>query len=210
MIPEPTARPKMPPPRTLQLGPAWRLVELNLNLPNAISLARLASVPLAIWLVLGGSYAAAFWVFVGAGLSDGVDGYIAKRFDRRTPLGAILDPVADKALLTSLFVTLFLTGHLPGWLVALVVLRDGLIVLGYLALRASVKPHRLDPLFISKTNTLIQIALIGFVLARLAVGAQAGWAEVLLIAAAAITTVFSGFSYLARLGRIILGPAGTP
>ena len=210
MVPEPTARPKMPPPRTLHSGPALRLLELNLNLPNAITLARLVSVPLAIWLLLSGRYAAAFWVFIGAGLSDAVDGYIAKRFDRRTPLGAVLDPVADKALLTGLYVTLFVTGNLPGWLVSLVVLRDALIVIGYGALRASVGPHRLGPLFISKINTLIQIALVGFVLGRLGVGAQAGWAEALLIAAAAVTTVFSGFSYLVRWRRIILGSERIP
>jgi cardiolipin synthase (CMP-forming) len=210
MVPEPTARPKMPPSRALQLGPALRLIELNLNLPNAITLARLASVPLVIGLVFGGHYAAAFWVFIGAGLSDAADGYIAKRFDRRTPLGAVLDPVADKALLTGLYITLLLTGHLPGWLVSLVVLRDALIILGYVALRESVRPHRLGPLFISKINTLIQIALVGFVLARLGVGAQAGWAEALLIAATAITTVLSGFSYLVRWRRIILGPERIP
>src|SRR3954467_13950722 len=136
MVPEPTARPKLP-PRTLLSGPVLRLLELNLNLPNVITLARLASVPLAIWLVLGDRYAAAFWVFIGAGLSDAADGYIAKRFDRRTSLGAVLDPAADKALLTGLHVILFMTGHLPGWLVSLVVLRDALIVLGYVALRAN-------------------------------------------------------------------------
>ena len=209
MVPEPTARPKLP-PRTVFPGPVLRLLELNLNLPNTITLARLALVPLAIWLVLGERYAAAFWVFIGAGLSDAMDGYIAKRFDRRTPLGAVLDPVADKALLTGLYVTLFVTGHLPGWLVLLVVLRDASIVLGYIALRASVGPHRLGPLFISKINTLIQIALVGFVLARLGVGAQAGWVEALLIAAAAITTVLSGLSYLLRWGRIIFGMDRTP
>jgi cardiolipin synthase len=210
MVPEPTARPKLPPLRMLHAGQALRLIELNLNLPNAITLARLAAVPLVIGLVLGGRYAAAFWVFIGAGLSDAVDGYIAKRFDRRTTLGAVLDPVADKALLTGLYVTLFLTGHLPGWLVSLVVLRDVFIVLGYVALRARIKRHRLGPLFISKINTLVQIALVGFVLARLGVGAQAGWAEALLIAATAITTVCSGFSYLVRWRRIILGSERLP
>ena len=210
MVPEPTARPKLPSPRTVYLGPVLRVIEPNLNLPNIITLARLAAVPLAIWLVLGNRYAAAFWVLIAAGLSDAVDGYIAKRFNRRTALGAVLDPVADKALLTGLYVTLFIAGHLPGWLVALVVLRDILIMLGYVALRASVGPHRLGPLFISKINTLIQIALVGFVLARLGVGAPAGWAEMLLIAATAITTVLSGLSYLMRWGRIILGPERTP
>jgi cardiolipin synthase len=210
MVPEPTARPKSSLPRTSHSGQVLRWVEPNLNLPNAITLARLASVPLAIWLVLAGRYAAAFWVFVAAGLSDAVDGYIAKHFDRRTTLGAVLDPAADKALLTGLYVTLFLTGHLPGWLVSLVVLRDALIVLGYAALRASVGPQRLGPLFISKINTLVQIALVGFVLARLGAGAPAGWGEALLTAAAAATTVLSGFSYLARWGRIILGGERVP
>jgi cardiolipin synthase len=204
MVPEPTAPPKLRPPRMFHLGQALRLIELNLNLPNTITLVRLVSVPLAIWLVLDGRYAAAFWVFIAAGLSDAVDGYIAKRFNRRTAFGAVLDPVADKALLTGLYVTLLVTGHLPGWLVSLVVLRDVLIILGYIALRASVGPHRLGPLFISKINTLVQIALVGFVLARLGTGAQPGWVEALLIAAAAITTVLSGLSYLVRWVRIIL------
>ena len=210
MVPEPTARPKPSPLRALHPGLAFRRVERNLNLPNAITLARLVSVPLAIWLVLGGRYAAAFWVFVAAGLSDAADGYIAKHFDRRTPLGAVLDPAADKALLTGLFITLFATGHLPFWLVSLVVLRDALIVLGYVILRTSVGPQHLGPLYISKINTLIQIALVGFVLARLGVGAQPGWGEALLIAAAAITTVLSGLSYLVRWGRLIFAAERTP
>lgn len=210
MVPEPTAPPKSSPLRMLHLGLAFRRVEPNLNVPNAITLARLAAVPLAIWLVLGGCYAAAFWVFIAAGLSDAVDGYIAKHFDRRTSLGAVLDPAADKALLTGLSVTLFMTGHLPGWLVSLIVLRDALIVLGYVVLRASVGPQRLGPLFISKINTLIQIVLVGFVLARLGVGAQPGLGDTLLVAGAAVTTVLSGLSYLVRWGRIIFGAERTP
>ncbi|MGE3782278.1 MAG: CDP-alcohol phosphatidyltransferase family protein [Alphaproteobacteria bacterium] len=209
-MPEPTARPKWPPSRAFHPGQALRLIELNLNLPNAITLARLASVPVVIGLVLGGRYAAAFWVFIGAGVSDAVDGYIAKRFDRRTPVGAVLDPVADKALLTGLYITLLLTGHLPGWLVSLVVLRDVLIVIGYVALRASDRTHRLGPLYVSKINTLVQIALVGFVLARLGIGAQAGWVEALLIAATGITTVFSGLCYLVRWRRIIFGSEPAP
>src|SRR5712691_2051720 len=82
----------------------------------------------------------AFWVFVGAGLSDGLDGYIAKRFDRRTRLGAVLDPAADKALLAGVYVTLGLVGQLPFWLVWLVVLRDVLIVLGFFLIHATAVP----------------------------------------------------------------------
>jgi cardiolipin synthase len=122
----------------------------------------------------------------------------------------VLDPAADKALLTGLFVTLFLAGHLPGWLVSLVVLRDALIVLGYLALRGSVRPHQLGPLYISKINTLVQIALVGFVLARQGLGADAGLETELLVAAAAITTVLSGLSYLLRWGRMHIGSERAP
>ena len=210
MVPEPTPRRELPRPRTLRLALTLRRLDIAVNLPNLITLARLVSVPVAIWLVLGGMYAAAFWIFVAAGLSDAIDGYIAKRFDLRTPLGAVLDPAADKALLTGLYVTLFLAGHLPGWLVSLVVLRDGLIVLGYLALRTRVKPNDLGPLFISKVNTLMQIALVGCVLARLGAGIEAGWETLLLISAAAATTVLSGLSYLVRWGRILVGSGPAP
>ena len=78
-------------------------------------------MPLAIWLIFDERYGAAFWVFIGAGVSDALDGYIAKRFDRRTRLGALLDPTADKALLAGVYVSLWLVGQLPGWLVGLVI-----------------------------------------------------------------------------------------
>ena len=210
MVPEPTPRPELPRSRSPRAALGSCGLDAVANLPNLITLARLASVPVAIWLVLADRYAAAFGVFVAAGLSDAIDGYIAKRFDLRTPLGAMLDPTADKALLTGLYVTLFLTGHLPGWLVSLVVLRDMLIVIGYLGLRARVKESELGPLFISKINTLVQIGLVGFVLARLGAGMEAGWETSLLIAAAAITTVLSGLSYLARWGRMLMGSQRAP
>src|SRR4029077_18278503 len=160
-----------------------------------ITLARLLSVPLAIWLILDERWGTAFWVFIGAGLSDGLDGYIAKRFDRRTPLGAVLDPLADKALLTGVYVPLALVGQLPLWLVALVVLRDTLIVLGFAAIHTTAAPRKIDPLFVSKINTLMQLTLVAFVLAQ-GLGIESEATKTLLIAAAATTTVLSGVSYL--------------
>src|SRR5258706_587399 len=136
------------------------LPRLEFNLPNLITLARLLCVPLAIWLILEARYGVAFWVFVAAGISDALDGYIAKRFDQRTPLGALLDPIADKALLAGVYITLGLADQLPHWLVILVVLRDLLIVGGYLLIQGTAAPQ---PPFISKVNALVQIALIGFV-----------------------------------------------
>src|ERR1700758_664917 len=85
---------------------AMTMSGLGLNLPNLISLARLLLVPLEIWLILVGRYGLAFWILVAAGISDALDGFIAKRFDRRTRLGALLDPVADKAMLVSVYITL--------------------------------------------------------------------------------------------------------
>jgi cardiolipin synthase (CMP-forming) len=194
--------PEMPDGPTVRAIPRQSgLTRLEFNLPNLITLARLLCVPLAIWLILEARYGVAFWVFVAAGISDALDGYIAKRFDQRTPLGALLDPIADKALLAGVYITLGLADQLPHWLVILVVLRDLLIVVGYLLIQGTAAPQ---PLFISKVNTLVQISLIGFVLARLGLGIDEGWLTGLLVDAAAVTTVWSGLSYLVRCVRILV------
>jgi len=176
---------------------------VGLNLPNLISLGRLLLVPLAIWLILGGRYGGAFWVFIVAGVSDALDGFIAKRFDRRTRLGALLDPVADKALLVSVFVTLGLAHQLWTSLVILVVFRDVMIVGGFLMIQAFAVPKQYDPLYISKINTGLQIALVAFVLARLGLGADSGGIDSGLSYAVIATTVLSGLSYLVRWARIL-------
>jgi len=201
MVPEMTPGPELPAPRAIDRRASTRRFELNL--PNLITLARLLSVPLTIWLIFGERYGTAFWVFVGAGLSDALDGYIAKRFDRRTWIGAVLDPAADKAMLSGVYVTLGLVGQLPPWLVALVVLRDFLIILGFFL----AVPKQLDPLYISKVNTLVQITLVGLVLARLGLGIETGPETWLLIGATASTTVLSGVFYLVRWARVLAGSA---
>ena len=178
---------------------------LGLNLPNLITLARLLSVPLTIWLILSEDYAVAFWVFVCAGASDALDGYIAKRFDCRTRLGALLDPIADKALLASVYVGLGLAGLLPNWLVILVVFRDVLIVGGYVLIQTTTTLRNFDPLYISKLNTAAQISLVAFVLARLTFNVADGEITWLLVAVTAVTTVLSGLSYLVRCARAIGG-----
>jgi cardiolipin synthase (CMP-forming) len=176
---------------------------LGLNLPNLITLGRLMLVPLVIWLILDARYGLAFWVFVGAGVSDGLDGFIAKRFDRRTRLGALLDPIADKTLLVSVYVTLGWADDLPLWLVIMVVFRDAMIIGGFLLVQTIAAPKRFDPLYISKLNTLAQIALVCFVLARRGIGADAETLTFLLILAVAATTALSGLSYLVRWARIL-------
>jgi cardiolipin synthase len=179
------------------------------NLPNLITLGRLLSVPVAIWLVLSGALAAAFWLFVAAGLSDAVDGFIAKRFDQRTALGALLDPVADKTLLVSMYVTLGMAQRLPTWLVILVVFRDALIVGGFLLVSALGQPMRWEPLLISKLNTALQIGLVGLVLMGLGFHLDFGLGAVPLYVVAA-TTVISGAGYLVRLTRSAAGTEAGP
>lgn len=176
---------------------------LGLNLPNLITLGRLLLVPFAIWLILGGRFGTAFWVFVIAGISDGLDGWIAKRFDRRTRLGAFLDPIADKALLVSMFVALGLAGEIPNWLVILVVFRDVMIVGGFLLLLAIGVPRHPEPMLVSKLNTLVQITLVAFELARLGLGINAGMATQGLVLLTAATTTLSGLAYLVRWARIL-------
>jgi cardiolipin synthase len=180
------------------------------NLPNLISLARLLCVPVTVWLIVTNEFAAAFWVFVGAGVSDAIDGFIAKRFNARTALGQYIDPLADKALLVSVYITLGFHGALPDWLVILVVFRDLLIVGGALLfLTLTDHPVRMDPLWISKLNTLMQLTLAAAVLGGKGFGiGDHGLMPVLTFGVAA-TTVLSGGAYIRRWLRTAAGVSGT-
>lgn len=172
-----------------------------MNLPNIISLCRLLSVPVAIYLILNGFMQAAFWLFVAAGASDAVDGYLAKRLGQTSALGAYLDPIADKVLLVSVYVTLGQAGHLPSWLVIMVVFRDLIIVGGVVLMHISNDGVRMRPLLVSKVNTAAQIALAVLVLAEVGIGFDTGlWREAMIYLVAA-TTVASGGAYIVSWGR---------
>lgn len=165
------------------------------HLPNLITLARIALVPVLILLLKDQDYAAALIVFVIAGVSDALDGYLAKRLNVQSRLGAILDPAADKLLLVSAYVMLTLLGHIPFWLVLVVVFRDLLIVGGYLLYTSHAGPVTMRPSIISKLNTLMQIALVAVILAQQAAGMA--WLPVeALIYTVLATTVVSGAHYL--------------
>jgi cardiolipin synthase (CMP-forming) len=166
------------------------------HLPNLITLARIALVPVLILLLKDQDYAAGLIVFVIAGASDALDGYLAKRLNVQSRLGAILDPVADKLLLVSAYVMLTVLGHIPFWLVLVVVFRDLLIVGGYMLYTSHAGPVKMRPSILSKLNTLMQIALATLVLAQQAAGLDWPLTIDVLVVAVLITTVVSGAHYL--------------
>ncbi len=172
-----------------------------LTLPNAITLARLCAVPAAVWLVLQHRLDLAFWVFVAAGVSDGLDGWLARVRNARSRLGAALDPVADKALLVSVYVTLAAIGVLPDWLAILVVFRDVLILGGVAMFTVLGQPPRIEPLFVSKANTVLQIALAALALLLSGYGLDGGWLLDAMIWAVALSTIASGAAYVMRAAR---------
>ena len=175
------------------------------TLPNLITLARLCAVPAAIWLMLQHRLDLAFLVFIGAGISDALDGWIARAWNARSQLGAVLDPIADKALLVSVYVTLAAIGVLPDWLAILVVFRDLLIVGGVLVLWAVGLPPRIKPIFISKANTAAQIILAALVLLLAGFGFSTPLLLEVMIWIVAATTFASGAAYVAQAARRTAG-----
>jgi len=172
-----------------------------LTLPNVITFARLCAVPAAVWLMLQHRLDLAFWVFVAAGVSDGIDGWMARAWNMRSRLGAILDPMADKALLVSVYVTLAAIGVLPDWLAILVVFRDLLIVGGVVVLYVLGQPPAIQPILLSKANTLLQITLAAGALLVAGYGLSAGVLLDLLVGLVAASTLASGAAYVSRAVR---------
>ena len=174
------------------------------NLPNAITVARVALAPLVAALILSGKWREALTCFVAAGVSDGLDGRIARKYGIESAFGAMLDPIADKALMMLVTWSLTAMGVLPLWFAALVTARDVAIVIG------AALTHRRDgegtrprirPLFISKANTAAQIVVLGGALAAMAFGWRLDpWLTPTLIAAAALS-VASFVPYVALAAR---------
>ena len=173
----------------------------RLNIPNLISLARLLAVPFAVWLIMRGQLLAAFWIFVLASLSDAVDGYIAKRFNLRTVIGGYLDPIADKALLVSVFITLGFANYLDSWVVILAVFRDALIVCGALLIQFLFQSFTVQPLLSSKINTVFQFLLVTLALGLNGYAIDAGPTIEIMTYIVGATTVWSGMSYLVLWSR---------
>jgi cardiolipin synthase len=176
-----------------------------LSIPNLITLARILLVPVVVWAIASDAMKIAFWLFVAAGLSDAVDGFLAKRFGMATELGAYLDPLADKAMIVSIYVALAIAGAIPIWLVILVVSRDIMIVSAVILSWLVDKPVKLKPLMVSKLNTVVQILLVAVALASRGYGFDAEPFLSLLMAVVAALTLLSIAFYVAGWTRHMNG-----
>lgn len=170
------------------------------HLPNLISAVRIALVAPLLATILCTRYEAALVIAAVAGVSDGVDGWLARRFRWQSRLGSILDPVADKLMLVGCMIALGWLDEVPRWLVVLVVARDLVIALGVLAWHRILHHFEARPSWLSKTTTAVQIA---FVLLVLAVHAF-GWNVRLQVPVwiVAVLTAASGLDYVLRWGRL--------
>ena len=172
-----------------------------MTIPNLITIARLIMVPLIVVMIGQEKWGLAFVLFAAAGVSDAVDGYIARRFNMRSEFGAYLDALADKALLVSIYVTLSVTGVLPGWLAVVVVFRDLMIISAIIVSRLMERPIAIRPMFVSKVNTGVQIAFAVLVLSTQAFALKAPTLYATGMVLVTALTVVSAAAYLARWMR---------
>ena len=167
-----------------------------MSIPNLITLGRILLVPVVVWAIASGEMRLAFLLLLAAGLSDAVDGFLAKRFGMATELGAYLDPLADKAMLVSIYVVLAVVGAIPLWLVILVVSRDIMIVSAVIVSWLFGKPVQMKPLMVSKLNTAAQVAFAALVLGSLGFGFQMSPYDYALMALVTVFTLSSVSLYL--------------
>ena len=179
-------------------GSARQPVFRAAQIPNLICVLRIALVWPIIGALVGGRYVQALILVAVAGFSDGLDGYLAKRYDWRSRIGGFLDPLADKLLLVSTFVTLAWLGLVPVWLTAVVILRDFVIVSGGLVYQAIVAPVQPEPSRVSKFNTGAQLLFLCAVIANQGLGMPPP--AFLLVAGGAVlfTAIVSGMDYVVR------------
>jgi cardiolipin synthase len=172
-----------------------------LNLPNLITTARILAIPLMVWAIVADQLTLAFVLFLLAGVTDAIDGFLAKRFGMASELGAYLDPLADKALIVSIYVTLGIVEAVPRWIVILVVSRDIMIVAAIMLSWVVGRPIAIRPVMVSKLNTAAQILFAGLVLGVLAFDLDIPIVVGGLMALVALLTVLSAGYYVAEWVR---------
>jgi cardiolipin synthase (CMP-forming) len=170
-----------------------------MNIPNLLTLLRIILVPLIVIFLIQGSFVKALIVFIVAGISDALDGFLARVLHQQTILGAYLDPVADKALLASSFITLSVLHIIPGWLTVIVISRDFIILLGISVLSIMSISVQIRPLFVSRVTTALQLITVLMALSGrcLPGGFNGLWMQAIYWLTA-LFTIISGLHYMAR------------
>lgn len=175
---------------------------MNLSwLPNAITGLRILLIPPVLLLILNGDYSLALALFFVAGFSDGLDGFLARRYNWHSRLGSMLDPVADKLLVAGLFITLSVTGDIPIWLTVVVISRDVVIIGGATAYNFLIGPVPGEPTTIGKANTVVTLMYLLLVLCALSTGWPQEAVLTVLGAATFVTVVVSGMDYVLSWSR---------
>lgn len=170
-------------------------------LPNLLTALRILLVAPVVWSLVASRYRTALVLFLLAGATDLLDGYLARRFDWRSRIGSVLDPVADKLLLSVVYGTLAWTGQLPVWLAVIVVARDLVIIAGAVAFQLLVGEVQMDPSVPGKANTAVQLSLVGVVVGGLAGLPFPAWLAHGLVWLVAATALWSGLDYVYTWGR---------
>jgi cardiolipin synthase (CMP-forming) len=169
-----------------------------MTIPNMISVFRLVLVPIVILMILREEWLWAFALCAIAGISDGIDGYIARHFDMCSAFGAAIDPLADKALLVSVYITLAVVGIIPSWLAIVVVSRDIMILMAFVVAWMMAQPLAVKPLYVSKVTTVVQITYAAVLLGALAFTVDLGGFADLFALLVLFLTLTSAGLYLAR------------
>jgi cardiolipin synthase len=171
------------------------------HIPNTLSVLRMLMVAPVAWLLARGEYQSTLWLFGFAAATDGLDGFLAKRFGWTSELGKILDPLADKVLLVGVFVTLAITGLVPIWLAATAVARDLVITIGAIVYKMLFGDPQGRPTTVSKLNTLCQILYLLLVVAAHAAARPPEVAITIMGALVFVTTTVSGVDYVLTYSR---------
>lgn len=177
----------------------------NMTAANVVSLLRLLSVPFLAYFFVEGTYRWVFWIFIAASISDALDGYLARRLQSTTPIGRMLDPIADKVMLITVFYLLGHYDYLPLWLVFLSISRDLAIILGILILQWKKRPFTTAPAFVSKLNTTLQMILVLWTLGNLLYAFPFPFIKESLIYIVLFTTLLSWYDYIVLWIKLMKG-----
>ncbi len=176
-----------------------------MNIPNFLPVFRIVLVPVIVILLIQGEYTKALVCFIIAGVTDGLDGMLARLLNQTTVIGAYLDPLADKVLVISMFATLAVIGLLPGWLAVIVISRDCIIVGGVLVLTLMSINLEIKPSFVSKINTTLQLVAIFVSLLLKVADGEKHFSEAFVFVCwlTAAFTVISGGDYLVKGMKLV-------